>query len=184
MAALGLGVDVASLRELLMAKRAGFDPERVHLHGNNKSLEALQLAAEWDIHSVVLDSLEEMGFLSQIAALLGKQVRVWLRITPGMEIDNVHPYMQTGSSSSKFGFSLLDGTAAKAIQLAKNDPNLKLTGLHIHLGSQIYFGEPYKNAIKMLIELAEREGIIPSEISPGGGWGQPYTPEQAHPRGR
>jgi diaminopimelate decarboxylase len=169
---------VASLRELLMAKRAGFAPDRVHLHGNNKSLEALTLALEWGIHSIVVDSLDEMDFLTEIASKMGKVARIWLRITPGMEIDNVHPYMQTGSSSSKFGLSVIDGTAAKGIQRAKANRWLNLTGLHIHLGSQIYFGEPYANALRMLIEMAEREGIIPTEISPGGGWGQPYVPEQ------
>lgn len=177
-AALGLGVDVASLRELMMAKRAGFNPERVHLHGNNKSPEALEMALEWGVHSIVVDSLDEMDFLTEIASRLGKVARIWLRITPGMEIDNVHPYMQTGSSSSKFGLSVIDGTASKGIQRAKANRWLDISGLHIHLGSQIYFGDPYANALRMLIELAEREGLVPREISPGGGWGQPYVPEQ------
>ncbi len=175
LAQMQLGVDVVSLGELVVARKAGFDPDRVHLHGNNKSEEELRYALEWGVHSIVVDSLEELEFLEDIADRLGKIGRIWLRITPGVEID-IHPYVQTGGKASKFGLPVGDGQAVEAIRRAVRSPRLKLTGLHIHLGSQIHQGEPFSGAIAILTELAEQVGFIPLELSPGGGWGVPYAP--------
>ncbi len=175
LAALKLGVDVVSMGELVMARKAGFDPECVHLHGNNKSEEELTYALEWGVHSIVVDSLEELEFLEGLAARQGKTARIWLRVTPGVEID-IHPYVQTGSKASKFGLPVDDGQAAEAIRRAKRSQRLELTGLHIHLGSQIHQIEPFFTAITTLAALAEQEGFVPEELSPGGGWGVPYAP--------
>ncbi len=179
LAQMQLGVDVVSLGELVVARKAGFDPDCVHLHGNNKSEEELAYALDWGIHSIVVDSLEELELLEEIAARSGKVGRIWLRITPGVEID-IHPYVQTGGKASKFGLPVGDGQAAEAIRRALRSPQLKLTGLHIHLGSQIHEGEPFFGAIATLADLAEQEGFVPEELSPGGGWGVPYSPGDRH----
>ncbi len=175
LAALQLGVDVVSLGELVVARKAGFGPECVHLHGNNKSEEELARALKWGVHSIVVDSLEELEFLEELAQRVDKTARIWLRITPGVEID-IHPYVQTGAKASKFGLPVADGQAAEAIRRAKRSTRLELTGLHIHLGSQIRQGEPFFEAIATLAQLAEQEGFVPQELSPGGGWGVPYAP--------
>ncbi len=178
LAALGLGVDVVSLGELKIARMAGFDPGRVHLHGNNKSLEELEAALRWGVQSIVVDSLEELGFLEQLAARIEKPGRIWLRVTPGLSV-HTHAYRQTAHPASKFGLPLNDGQAAEAIRHAKASRWLRLTGLHTHLGSQVFEAEPYRQAVAMLAELAAQEGFTPEEFSPGGGWGVRYTPEDS-----
>lgn len=172
-AGFGVGVDVVSLGELHSALRAGFLPEKIHLHGNNKSEEELAEAVSADIQAIVVDSLEELAFLEGIATRLGKTARIWLRITPGLSVDT-HPYRQTAHASSKFGLPIQDGQAAEGIRAALESSRLELRGLHMHLGSQIFEDEPYRRAIALLLQLAESCGFIPPELSPGGGWGVPY----------
>jgi diaminopimelate decarboxylase len=174
MAELELGVDVVSLGELKIAHKAGFKPDKVHLHGNNKSKAELSYALEWGIESIVLDSLEELEFLNGLVCNQANVANVWLRITPGVTVDT-HPYRQTGHAASKFGLSLQDGQAAKAIRQIKMCQKIHLAGLHMHVGSQIFETEPYKRAIALLAELAGEEGLVPEVLSPGGGWGVAYT---------
>jgi diaminopimelate decarboxylase len=173
---IGLGVDVVSRGELEIARRAGFQPEDVHLHGNNKSEDELVTALEWGVHCIVVDSLEEMDFLEQVASRLNRPANIWIRVTPGLDIDT-HPYLQTGSKATKFGLPLSHDHAGEAIRKAKASRFLNLTGLHMHLGSQIRNSEPYAEAISMLVDVAEKEGIVPAELSPGGGWGVAYRPQ-------
>lgn len=177
LAALNLGVDVVSMGEMAVARRAGFAPERVHLHGNNKSIEELSAALEWGVQAVVVDSLEELDTLEALAARANKQARIWLRISPGVSIHS-HSYLQTAHHASKFGLPTEGGAAARAIQQAKASRWLRLTGLHTHLGSQFFEAEPYQQGIASLMALAEQNDFIPEELSPGGGWGVPYVPEQ------
>ncbi len=86
LARLGLGVDVVSLGELRVAQKAGFAPERVHLHGNNKSESDLVAAVEWGVQAIVVDSLEELTFLDRLCARLRRTARIWLRVTPGIQV--------------------------------------------------------------------------------------------------
>jgi diaminopimelate decarboxylase len=176
LAGMNVGVDVVSYGELCVARQAGFAPERVHLHGNNKSERELQAAVEWGVQAIVVDSLEELAFLERLCARLQKTVRVWLRITPGLHVAT-HAYRQTAHPASKFGLPISDGQAAEGIRRARASQWLHLTGLHCHLGSQVFEVEPYQKAVEMLLELAESEGWVPEELSPGGGWGVPYTLE-------
>ncbi len=174
LAPLGIGVDVVSLGELVIAQKAGFPPGQIHLHGNNKSLEELEAALRGGVQAIVVDSLDELGFLEQLAEKIKVRGRIWLRITPGMAVDT-HPHIQTGHTASKFGLPLQDGQAAEGIRRAQQSRWLALSGLHFHLGSQVFEPELYRQAILRLVELAESTGFTPPEISPGGGWGVPYT---------
>lgn len=176
LAALGAGVDVVSLGELRIARRAGFDPGRIHHHGNNKSEAELTAAFETGVQAIVLDSLDELAFAEQIADRMNKKGRVWLRITPGIAVDT-HHHTQTGQAASKFGLAIQDGQAGEAIRRLRKSRQLELTGLHAHLGSQFFEAEPYRLAIARLAELAEKEDFVPRELSPGGGWGVAYTPQ-------
>lgn len=176
LAQMNLGVDVVSLSELRIAQRADFPAAQTHLHGNNKSQEELDAAIAWGVQAVVADSLEELDFIAARAGEASKKARVWLRITPGLEVDT-HPYRQTAHAASKFGLAIQGGSALEGIRKAQADSNLVLTGLHTHLGSQIFESAPYGNAVRMLMDLADEGGFIPEELSPGGGWGVPYTPE-------
>ena len=169
-----LTFDVVSLGELKMAKMAGISAEKVHLHGNSKTEEELRFALEWGVDNIVVDSLEELKFLQGLAAEMGKTQRIWLRITPGIDVDT-HKHVQTAHHESKFGLPIDDGQAEKAIRQALESKNLHLSGLHTHIGSQIFDPAPFQKAIQMLVELAAKVGYMPEEISPGGGWGVPYT---------
>ena len=173
LAALNLGADVVSLGEIHLAKRAGFQPGAIHLHGNNKTQAELQAALDWGAQAIVVDSLDELDFLQDLAARSGRRARIWLRITPDLNV-NTHPHIETSHADSKFGLHVTNGQAAQAIRQALSSPWLHLTGLHTHLGSQIFDAEPYRRALAMLFAVAEQEGYVPEEISPGGGWGVRY----------
>ncbi len=174
LSALGIGVDVVSLGEIKFAQKGGFDGGSVHLHGNNKSEAELQAALDWDIQAIVVDNLDELSLLEELAARSGKKARIWLRITPDLEV-NTHPHIETSHSGSKFGLHISNGQAAEAIRRARSSRWLRLTGLHMHLGSQLFDPEPYRLAIQKLYALAAEQQFIPEELSPGGGWGVRYT---------
>ena len=178
LASLGIGADVVSLGELHVAKKAGFSAESIHLHGNNKTEAELRDALDWGIQAIVVDSLDELSFLENIAREMGKVARIWLRITPDLKV-NTHPHIETSNTGSKFGLHIINRQASIAINRAQRSEWLDLAGLHTHLGSQIFDTTPYISAIKMLFALAEEEHYIPKEISPGGGWGIRYTEADA-----
>lgn len=176
LAAFDVGVDVVSLGELRAAVNAGFAPEKIHLHGNNKSAAELRAALDLGLQAIVVDSLDELAFLEGLAQEAGRRPRVWLRVTPGLTVDT-HTYRQTGHHAVKFGLPLADGQATEALQRAQASPHLELTGLHTHLGSQIHEIAPYVEAIQRLFALAYAEDFCPAEFSPGGGWHVRYTPD-------
>src|SRR3712207_3692159 len=142
----GLSVDVASGGELHMALRAGFDPQRIHLHGNNKTPAELGFAVDARVGYVICDSLAEIERLDAICAAAGRRQQVLIRVTPGVKAET-HSYIQTGQLDSKFGLGLADGLAARAVGAVLGATNLELVGLHAHIGSQIFELEPYVRAI-------------------------------------
>ncbi len=170
----GLSVDVASGGELHMALRAGFDPDRIHMHGNNKTDEEILLAARSGIRHLILDSFDE---IERCERLLDSPQQVLIRVTPGIK-PSTHTYVQTGQLDSKFGFGLEDGLAARAIERVLASEKLELVGLHAHIGSQIFELEPYTLAIRALGELA---GEWCRVVNVGGGLGVAYTAEDEPP---
>jgi diaminopimelate decarboxylase len=170
----GLSVDVASGGELHMALRAGFDPARIHMHGNNKTDEEILFAARSGVAHLILDSFDE---IERCERLLDGPQDVLIRVTPGIK-PSTHDYVQTGQLDSKFGFGLEDGLAARAIERVLASDKLNLTGLHAHIGSQIFELEPYRLAIHALGELA---GDWCRIVNVGGGLGIAYTGEDEPP---
>jgi diaminopimelate decarboxylase len=170
----GLSVDVASGGELHMALRAGFDPARIHMHGNNKSDEEILFAARSGVGHLILDSFDE---IERCERLLEAPQDVLVRVTPGIK-PSTHDYVQTGQLDSKFGFGLEDGLAARAIERVLASDVLNLRGLHAHIGSQIFELEPYILAIRALGELA---GDWCRVVNVGGGLGIAYTAEDEPP---
>ena len=168
----GLSVDVASGGELHMALRAGFDPGRVHVHGNNKSDAELHRAVAAGVGHVICDSLEEIDRLDAACAEAGTRQRVLIRVTPGVRAET-HAHVQTGQLDSKFGLGLADGLAAGAVDAVLASKRLDLVGLHAHIGSQIFELEPYVRAIEALGELADSAWCRMLNI--GGGLGIAYT---------
>ncbi len=170
----GLSVDVASGGELHMALRAGFDPARIHMHGNNKSDEEIVLAARAGVGHLILDSFDE---IERCERLLESTQDVLIRVTPGIK-PSTHDYVQTGQLDSKFGFGLEDGLAARAIERVLASDVLNLVGLHAHIGSQIFELEPYTLAIRAIGELS---GEWCRLVNVGGGLGIAYTAEDEPP---
>ncbi len=170
----GLSVDVASGGELHMALRAGFDPARIHMHGNNKSDEEILLASRAGVGHLILDSFDE---IERCERLLDRPQDVLIRVTPGIK-PSTHDYIQTGQLDSKFGFGLEDGLAARAIERVLDSDQLNLVGLHAHIGSQIFELEPYKLAIRAIAGLA---GDWCRLVNVGGGLGIAYTGEDEPP---
>ncbi|MDY6878068.1 MAG: anhydro-N-acetylmuramic acid kinase [Chloroflexota bacterium] len=179
--AANVGLDVVSGGEMAVAREAGFDPARVHLHGNNKSRAELCAALDWGIGRIVVDNLDELGRLDALAAELGQRVSVWLRLTPALDVDT-HPYRKTGHAASKFGLHMLEPNcpATQALARVQESAWLNTVGLHTHLGSQIFDPTPYAAAVEHLLDFASHH-LIPAELSPGGGWGTPYVPEDPAP---
>ena len=170
----GLSVDVASGGELHMALKAGFDPGRIHMHGNNKTDEEIVFAARSRIRHLILDSFDE---IERCERLLDEPQRVLIRVTPGIK-PSTHDYITTGQLDSKFGFGLADGLAARAIERVLASDVLDLVGLHAHIGSQIFELEPYKLAIRALGEIA---GEWCKVVDVGGGLGVAYGAEDEPP---
>ena len=171
----GLSADVASGGELHTALAAGFDPARIHMHGNNKSDEEILMAARAGIGHLILDSFDE---IERAERLLDEPMKVLIRVTPGVK-PSTHDFITTGQVDSKFGFGAGDASgAAAAIERALASDKLELVGLHAHIGSQIFELEPYRLAIAALGELA---GDWCKVVDVGGGLGVAYTEEDRPP---
>jgi diaminopimelate decarboxylase len=166
----GLSVDVASGGELHMALKAGFDPARIHVHGNNKSEAELRYAAEAGVGHLIIDSFDE---IDRVERLLDRTQRVLIRITPGIAA-STHSYIQTGQLDSKFGFGLADGLAERAVERVRASRHLELVGLHAHIGSQIFELEPYVKAIEVLGDFTRSVDLQPELLNVGGGLGIAY----------
>jgi diaminopimelate decarboxylase len=166
----GLLCDVASGGELHLALRAGFDPERLYMHGNNKTEAELELALKSGVGHIVVDSLDEIERLHGMAPAGGQ--RVLLRVAPGIEPDT-HAKIATGQEDSKFGIPLPH--VQRAIE-ACHAAGLDLRGLHSHIGSQVFELDVYETLGRVLSGLAD----LPV-VSMGGGFAVAYTRDQIPP---
>jgi diaminopimelate decarboxylase len=173
----GLSVDVASGGELRLALAGGFDPARIHMHGNNKTEAELRYAIEAGVGHLIVDSFDE---IARLDALLDRPQRVLIRLTPGIK-PSTHSYVQTGQLDSKFGFGLEDGLAERAVAEVRAARNLELVGLHAHIGSQIFELEPYVKAIEVIAEFCGAVELEPEMLNIGGGLGIAYTSEDEPP---
>jgi diaminopimelate decarboxylase len=180
----GLHLDACSGNELALALAAGFPAERIALHGNNKSLVELQLAVDAGIGHVVLDSFDEVDRLVPLAAARvaagGPPVPVLIRTTVGIEA-HTHEFIATAHEDQKFGFSLTTGDALTAAVRVIREPALRLTGLHSHIGSQIFdtagFEAAAHRVVGLLGQVRQATGEVLGELNLGGGFGIAYLPE-------
>ena len=177
----GLHLDTCSGGEMAVAQRVGFPPERVALHGNNKSRAELRQALEWGIGRIVVDSFAEIDRVAEIADELGVVAPVMVRVTVGVEA-HTHEFIATAHEDQKFGFSLANGRAREAVdRIVAKGESLRLLGLHSHIGSQIFDTSGFEIAARRLIDLhtevAAEHGIAMPEMDLGGGYGIAYTSE-------
>ncbi|MBN9653135.1 diaminopimelate decarboxylase [Halobacillus sp. GSS1] len=176
----GLSLDVVSEGELHTALEAGFPVEKIHMHGNNKSIRELEMAVEHGIGCVVVDNFYEIELLHVILQEQKKEMDVLLRVTPGIEA-HTHDYILTGQEDSKFGFDLASGQAEEAFMKIREDANIRLIGLHCHIGSQIFETSGFEMATRKLfttlIDWRDRYGYEATVLNLGGGFGIQYTKE-------
>lgn len=173
----GFGFDTVSGGEIYTVYKAGVDMSHVLFNGNNKSFDELTLAIDLGVGRISVDNFLELALLNEIAKSKNKIVDVLLRITPGIEC-HTHEYIQTGHLDSKFGFDLTQ--IDEAVELILNEyKNIKLHGLHAHIGSQIFETSIYPDEIEILVKeivcLDEKYNLKLDEINIGGGLGVKYT---------
>ena len=187
----GLGLDVCSGGELAVALSVGFPPERIAMHGNNKSVAELRKAIEVGVGRIVIDSFEEIARLGYLVDEFNGTVpgardggtgarrpKVLIRVTTGVEA-HTHEFIATAHDDQKFGFSLSSGAAAEAVRRVLAMPQLELVGLHSHIGSQITdtagFEVAAQRVTSLLVQIRDEHGIVLPELDLGGGYGIPYV---------
>ncbi len=173
----GIGMDVVSGGELFTAMEVNFPPEKIVFHGNNKTLDELEMAVDYGVGRIVVDNLYELKLLNHIAKEYNKKVDILYRITPGIN-SHTHKYIQTGQVDSKFGIPTNGDKIFKAIEKAMNLENINLLGFHFHIGSQLLDNITYLKAIKTVTKLMKevkiKYGFETKELNTGGGYGIQY----------
>ncbi|HAR6047255.1 TPA: diaminopimelate decarboxylase [Staphylococcus pseudintermedius] len=164
-------LDVVSEGELYTALEAGFDPQRIHFHGNNKTKHEIRYALESGIGYFVVDALDEIDLIEQYAT---KPVDVLLRVNPGVEA-HTHEFIQTGQEKSKFGLSLKHGLALEAVEKIRNTNNIVLKGIHFHIGSQIEETTGMIETAKMVLNWLDEYAITIDLLNLGGGFSAQYV---------
>ena len=179
----GFGFDVVSGGEIYTIYKAGVDMSKVLFNGNNKSADEIILALDLGVGRFSVDNFFELSLLNELAKSKNKIADILLRITPGIEC-HTHEYIQTGHLDSKFGFDMTQ--IDEAVDLILNNyTNLKLHGLHAHIGSQIFETAVFHDEIDILVkELARIKNdfnLELNEINIGGGLGVKYTDSDEPP---
>ena len=175
-----IGIDVVSGGELYTALQAGFNPENIYMHGNNKLDYELAEALDAKIGCIVADSYSEIDKINQFAKERGMVQDILLRINPGIEA-HTHAFVQTATTDSKFGFSINDETADKITEYALTKPNVALKGYHCHIGSQIFEKQSFvlaaEKCMNYIAHVKEQFNFTVKTLNLGGGFGVWYTDE-------
>ncbi|NFG95685.1 diaminopimelate decarboxylase [Clostridium sporogenes] len=173
----GLYLDVVSGGEIFTAYKSGFPMEKVYFHGNNKTIEEIEMAINLGVGTFVADNFQELDIIDNACKNKNIKQRVILRIIPGIEA-HTHEYIKTGQIDSKFGFTLIDNGAIKAVKKAYELENIQFVGFHCHIGSQIFETKPYEEEIEIMLKLIKRTNkelnIDIEELDLGGGFGIYY----------
>ena len=172
------GLDVVSGGEIYTAWKADFPMEKVVFHGNNKTLQELELAVRCGVGRIVVDNINELHTLEDVCRRIDRQVKVYLRIKPGIDA-HTHDFIRTGQIDSKFGFALETKEALQAVEQTMLCEHLTLAGLHCHIGSQIFELDPFTLAAEVMVgfmaEIRDKFGVAIEELDLGGGFGIRYT---------
>ncbi|MBI5408587.1 MAG: diaminopimelate decarboxylase [Nitrospirae bacterium] len=179
----GSGADVVSGGELFFALKAGVPAEKIVYAGVGKTEEEIAYALKSRILMFNVESSDELETIDKIAGGLGVKAPIALRVNPNISA-STHPYISTGLKKHKFGIPM-----EKALEyycLADKLRNIKILGIHKHIGSQITKVAPFVEALKKVLALAENlksQGIEIKYIDMGGGLGIPYNEEVSpHPK--
>lgn len=173
-----MGLDVVSAGELYTAASVGFPMEKVCFHGNNKTDEELLMALEKNVGRIVVDNIFELERLNRLSCERGAKANIMFRIKPGIDA-HTHDFVRTGQIDSKFGFALETGEALEAVKKAISLEHIELSGLHCHIGSQIFDIDPFVLAAEVMMnfiaQVRDEIGYEIKELDLGGGFGIKYT---------
>ena len=176
----GFGLDAVSEGELLTALKGGVPNEKIVFHGNNKSDKEIEFAIKNNI-KVIVDNDHDLKRLEEISNSFIHDIEIMVRFTPGIEC-HTHEYIRTGSFDSKFGFGI--ESLGKLFKVISKTKHIKLTGLHAHIGSQIFELDPHNDLGKIMVNVilqAKDFGHNIKELNVGGGLGIKYTEEDDPP---
>ena len=176
----GFGLDAVSEGELLTALRGGVPHDKIVFHGNNKSDRELEFAVNNKI-KVVVDNNYDLERMISFSEVLNREIKIMIRLTPGIEC-HTHEYIRTGSFDSKFGFGIEN--LKNIFQEINKAKNVKLIGLHAHIGSQIFELEPHRDLGEILVNFAieaQKYDHEIKELNVGGGLGIKYVSEDDPP---
>ncbi len=190
----GMCLDVSTGGELHVALAAGVPPERLVLHGNNKSDAELARALEVGVGRIVVDSFDEIARIGRLTERPTERPtdrpggvapgrgaarpKVLVRVTPGVEV-HTHEFVRTGQEDSKFGFSVASGAAAQAVAALELLPGVELVGVHAHIGSQVFDVGHFEEAAEVLGGFFAPLGL--PELVVGGGLGVAYVNSEQAP---
>lgn len=174
----GLSIDAVSIGDLLLLKQAKFPMERVIFHGNNKSIEELNLCLDLNVKYIVIDSLRELKRLDILTQEKKIKCNTLFRVNPGIEA-HTHEFIQTSLLDSKFGESINDSLIfEKIVDIYKHSPYLFLKGFHAHIGSQINVSSSFGKEVEVLLDFIEMfqkvNGYNVRVLDIGGGFGIKY----------
>ncbi len=181
LAELGAGADVVSEGELRRALAAGVPPDRIVFSGVGKSKRELELALDKGILQINVESDAELEELSQLAAGKGRQAAIAIRVNPDVDA-NTHAKITTGRKENKFGIEWT--RAHQVLQQASRLPGIEVTGVAVHIGSQLTELHPFREAfrrVRDLVLMLKADGLAIRRIDLGGGLGVPYDPRNENP---
>lgn len=180
----GILLDVASGGELYTALTADFPAARILFHGNNKSDGEIRMGVQAGVGRFVVDNFYELRRLNTIAGELGVVQPILIRVTPGID-PHTHRRIRTGQEDTKFGINISEGSALEAIKEAAAMPNIRLLGIHCHIGSQLLDAKSHEDAVEVMVEflatIRTTLGRPVEELNIGGGLGVRYLEKHNPP---
>lgn len=180
----GVCIDVVSGGEIYAAKQAGFPAEHVEFNGNNKLPKEIDAAVEYGVGRIIVDGLQELPLIIESCKKYKKKMNIMIRITPGVAA-STHDFIVTGKKDSKFGIPLEKEIFLPIIKQILDSEYLEFTGLHMHIGSQLFENDAFLKALDVLMDWAaliktEFNADV-KEVNFGGGYGAEYTTEERKP---
>jgi len=175
---LGSGVDIVSGGELYRALKAGVDPKKVVYSGVGKKDDEIEYALNSGILMFNVESEQELTRISEIASRMGKKAGIAIRVNPDVD-PGTHPYITTGLKNAKFGITI--ERAMQEYTRAASLPGIEITGIDMHIGSQLTKVNPFVDSIdklKIMISKLRGEGISLKYFDCGGGLGIQYNDEE------
>jgi len=170
----GLGADVVSIGELMMALKAGINPNKIVFSGVGKTTMEISFAIDKKILLINAESLSEIKEINRIAKSKNRRIRIGVRLNPNTDAKTLSQ-ISTGKKENKFGVN--KNTFYEIINYCKNSKNIDLKCLSVHIGSQILDHKPYEKMLKAVDQILNKTNHNFEFIDLGGGMGIPYSDE-------